>query len=261
MFYYHGKLHENNHINLDINDSTWLYGATVFTTLRVYQKSLNHPLTNWHNHYNRINASIKKFDWISPDWQQIEIEISYLLKYFTVLRITIFPDGKELIIGRQLPSNLENKQTKGIEGLVCLNPEIKRSLALDKTGNYLAPYLALQQAKKQGYDEAILTDVNNNWLETNTGNLWGYKQGIWFTPTLETGILPGIARKMIIENAQFPLEINHWTPDFIVDLEAIAYSNCVVEIIPFKNIKIGDTVKKYNINNQGYSLLKKCYKL
>lgn len=261
MFYYHGELIENNHISLDINDSSWLYGATVFTTLRIYQKSLNHPLTNWQNHCHRLKLSVRAFDWTMPDWMKIEKQAHHLLNYFSVLKITLFPDGKELITGRQLPSDLKNKQTKGIGGKVCLNAEIKRSLASHKTGNYLAPYLALQQAKKQGYDEAILTDIHHNWLETTTGNLWGYKQGIWFTPTLETGILPGIARNMIIKNAHFPLEINHWTPEFIENLEAIAYSNSVVEIIPFNVISIGNQIKEYNIKHPAYLSLKNCYKL
>lgn len=261
MFYYDGELQKNNYIQLDINNSTWLYGATVFTTLRVYQKSLNHPLTNWQSHCDRLKFSIKEFNWIMPDWQKIEEESDYLLNYFPVLRITIFPDGKELIIGRELPINLEIKQKEGVKGLVCLDPNIRRSLALHKTGNYLSPYLALNQAKKQGYDEAILTNLNHNWLETTTGNLWGYKKEIWFTPTLETEILPGIARNMIIKNANFPIEINHWAPEFIEDLEAIAYSNSVIEIIPFKEINIGTKIKEYNSNHQAYLLLKHCYNL
>ncbi|MBL1210888.1 aminotransferase class IV [Geminocystis sp. GBBB08] len=259
MFYYDGELQENNHIQLDINNYDWLYGATVFTTLRVYHKSLNYPLTNWQNHCDRLKSSITEFEWIMPDWERIVRESKYLLNYFSVLRITIFPDGKELIMGRELPLNLEEKQEKGIQGLVCLDSKIKRSLALHKTGNYLAPYLALQQAKNQDYDEAILTDINNNWLETSTGNLWGYKQGIWFTPDLDTGILPGIVRSMIIKNANFPIKINHWTSEFVEDLEAIAYSNSVVEIISFSKIKIGEKIKEYNPNHKAYSLLKKIF--
>ncbi|NCO79641.1 MAG: 4-amino-4-deoxychorismate lyase [Cyanobacteria bacterium] len=259
MFYYNGEFKENNYISLDINDSTWLYGATVFTTLRVYQKSLYHPLTNWQNHCDRLKLSISEFNWIMPSWNQIEEELEHLLQYFSVLRITIFPDGKELIIGRQLPDNLAKKQTEGIKGLVIIDPQIMRSLPLHKTGNYLASYLALNQAKKQDYDEGILTNFDHNWLETSTGNLWGYKEGIWFTPALETGILNGIARQIIIKNAKFPVKINHWTPEFIADLEAVAYSNSVVEIIPFKTIKINQQIKQYNSNHEAYLLLKHCY--
>lgn len=259
MFYYDGQFYENNIISLDVNDSTWLYGANIFTTMRVYNQSLNHPLTNWQKHCDRIFNSVKKLDWLEPNWRLIETEIEALLKHFPVIRITLFPDGKELIIGRQLPVNLAEKQARGIKGLVCLNPSLKRSIPEHKTGNYLTPWLALQQAQKKGYQEAILTNPQHHWLETTTGNLWGYKQGIWFTPDLAEGILPGIARQTIIEKADFPIQINQWNLDFIKDLETVAYSNSVVEIIPFSSIKIGEKMMNYNLNNYAYLTLQKIF--
>jgi 4-amino-4-deoxychorismate lyase len=36
MYWYRGKLIESPTLKLDINDTRLLYGATVFTTLRVY---------------------------------------------------------------------------------------------------------------------------------------------------------------------------------------------------------------------------------
>lgn len=259
MFYYNGQFYENDTISLDINDSTWLYGATIFTTMRVYNQSLKHPLTNWQKHCDRILNSIKQLDWQEPNWQLIEIEIKELLPHFPVIRISIFPDGRELIIGRQLPVNLEEKQSKGIKGLVCLNPSLKRAIPEHKTGNYLTSWLALQEAKKKDYQEAILTNSQQHWLETTTGNLWGYKRGIWFTPDLGEGILPGIARQTIIEKADFPIKINQWTSEFIKDLEAVAYSNSVVEIIPFSSIKIGENIINYPLDNSIYSSIKKTF--
>lgn len=261
MFFYDHNLYQGTTIELDINDATWLYGATVFTTLRIYQNSLFHPLTNWQPHLDRLKLSIETFDWVMPDWEIITEEAITLFKHFPILRITIFPDGKELIIGRNLPLNLLEKQAKGIKGLVCEQPEIQRPLPLHKTGNYLTPWLALQQAQKQGFQEAILTDLNAHWLETSTGNLWGYKQGIWFTPPLEKGILPGIARQMIIDRANFPIEICDWSKEFVEQLETIVYSNSVVEIIPFHTIKIGENIRQYNINHPSIFQLKKIYSI
>jgi 4-amino-4-deoxychorismate lyase len=259
VFYYSGQLNKSNYIELDINDSTWLYGANIFTTMRVYNYSLAHPLTNWQKHLDRLKNSLKKLDWQIPDWQLIERETQKLLQYFPVIRITLFPDGRELIIGRELPNNLVKKQTDGIKGLVCFEPLLQRTLPHHKTGNYLTPWLALQQAQKMGYQEAILTNYKEDWLETSTGNLWGYKEGVWFTPDLAMGILPGIARSMILAKANFPIEVNHWTAEFISDLEAIAYSNSVVEIIPFNTIKIREQNVNYNPNHPAYLLMKKIY--
>jgi 4-amino-4-deoxychorismate lyase len=255
MFWYDGKLRESNVIKLDIYNPAFLYGATVFTTIRVYQKSLDHPLTNWNYHLDRLNHSIQIFQWNSPYWQRIKKGTQQLLEHFPVLRITIFPDGKELIIGRDLPQDLFTNQQKGIIGWVA-NKSDQRNLSEHKTGNYLGPWLALQEAKKLGAEEAILIDKDRHWLETSTGNLWGYQGGIWFTPSLKEKILPGIMRTMIIEKANFPIQENVWNWNFVKTLEAIAYSNCVVELIPFNKIKISEQELNFDIAHPALNQLR-----
>jgi 4-amino-4-deoxychorismate lyase len=102
----------------------------------------------------------------------------------------------------------------------------------------LSAWLSLQKAVKFGAKEAILLDDRGNWLETSTGNLWGWKEGCWWTPTLE-GILPGIVRSQLLKWLQIqniPVEQNQWTPDFVQGLEAIAISNSAIEIVPFSHI-------------------------
>jgi 4-amino-4-deoxychorismate lyase len=246
MFWYAGNLLETNKIELDCDNIGLLYGATVFTTVRVYQKSLNHPLTNWQKHRDRLFNSIQKYDWQQPDWKRIKLGVEKIILSFPVIRIAIFPDGRELIIGRNLPPDLTEKQQQGITAWLAEDSLYKRSLAEYKTGNYLGAFLALQQAQKQGAKEAILLDDRQNWLETSTGNLWGWKDNCWWTPKVRS-ILPGIARSHFIEYLQkqnVPVLENDWTPDFIVGLEAIAYSNCVVEIIPIQTIT--SSIYSYN---------------
>ena len=63
------------------------------------------------------------------------------------------------------------------------------------------------------------------------------------------GILPGIARRQLLtwlkQNKQ-PVRENIWTPEFVKSLRAIAYSNCVVEVIPLRTvISSGEITQKY----------------
>jgi len=255
MFWYEGKLIKTDVIELDIYNPAFLYGATIFTTMRVYKKSLNHPLTNWKYHQNRLNYSIKSFNWTEPNWTRVTEGIQELLKYFPVLRITIFPDGTELIIGRNLPLDLLPNQQQGIIGWLA-SPSYQRNLSNHKTGNYLGAWLALKNAQKKGAKEAILVDKNNNWLETSTGNLWGYKEGIWFTPSLDNNILPGIMRQIIIEKSSFPIQENVWDKNFVKTLEAVAYTNCVVELIPFQKIKTPQTELNFKVSSDIFQQLK-----
>jgi len=250
MFFYNGKFYQGDKIEFSIDDKGWLYGANIFTTIRIYNFSLNHLQTNWRLHCDRLINSIRYFNWQQPNWKRITEETKILIKEYPVLRITLFPDGKELISGRELPSQLETMQQKGILAQVIPDVNLQRSISAHKTGNYLASYFAQQQAQKLGYTEAIFTDGEGNWLETSTGNLWGYSKGVWFTPQQTDLMLAGVTRRFIIQKALFPIETNIWTPEFIKTLEAIVYSNSVVEIVPLKTIKWGEKQLKFDLSHQ-----------
>jgi 4-amino-4-deoxychorismate lyase len=238
-YWYDGALVASSILELAIDEPALLYGATVFTTMRVYESSLTHPLTHYCVHLDRLKNSIASFDWQQPNWQSLQRGAVCLSSRFRVLRIAIFPDGRELITGRNLPPDLAQRQQQGITAWIAEAEIYRRNLANHKTGNYLGAYLALQKARQLGAQEAILLDRTGNWLETSTGNLWGWKDGCWYTPSLDCGILPGIIRSQLLRWLQknhTPVIENCWTPEFVKDLGAIAYSNCVVEVMPIKTI-------------------------
>ncbi|NEP11093.1 MAG: 4-amino-4-deoxychorismate lyase [Symploca sp. SIO2C1] len=239
MFWYNGQLIQGNSLELVIDDPGLIYGATVFTTLRVYHQSLEHPLTNWKGHCDRILGSLQAFGWQLPDQKQLQQGAEALLSLFPVLRITIFPDGREWITGRYLPVDLTQRQQQGITAWLADTPELIRSLPAHKTGNYLTAWLALQQAQQQGAQEAILVDVTGNWVETSTGNLWGWQDGCWWIPPLIAGILPGTVRSQLINWLQkqgLVVRETAWDKERLLTLEAIAYTNSVVEVIPIHTI-------------------------
>ncbi len=239
MFWYDGKLINSEQIQLDINEPGLCYGATAFTTMRVYNNSLDHTLSCWQAHCDRLNLTIQAFNWRQPNWQKLKQGAKILLQHFPVLRLAIFPSGKEWITGRSLPPELKQRQIKGITAWVAKEPIFRRDLAKYKTGNYLFAYLARDQALNLNAQEAILIDAQGNWLETSTGNLWGWRDGCWYTPCLNSGILPGIARSRwltFLRENQIEVSENIWTPEFSQTLEALAYSNCVVDWMPITTV-------------------------
>lgn len=249
MFWYDGKLVDREQIQLDINEPGLCYGATVFTTMRVYDSSLDRPLTSWHAHRDRLCKAIKAFDWQQPDWQRLQQGAKLMLAYFPVLRMTVFPDGKEWITGRNLPANLKQRQTEGITAWIATD-SYSRNLAEYKTGNYLTPYLARNRAIALGAGEAILCDRGGNWLETSTGSLWGWRDDCWYTPSLNSGILPGIARSHLLKyfrDRSFEVRENIWTPKFVSTLQALFYSNCVVELVPIVTVIDGQGRSSYRV--------------
>jgi 4-amino-4-deoxychorismate lyase len=244
MYWYCGESIESQIINLDISDPGLLYGATVFTTFRtdgivgIETRLLQEVRFLIDLHCDRLRLSIEDLGWRQPDWMRVRSGVEQLIPVFPVLRITIFPDGRELITGRELPPNLVTWQTEGVTAIIA-DRQLTRSIPQHKTGNYLAPWLALQQARNQNIQEAILTNERGDWLETTTGNLWGYRDGCWYTPLLSAGILPGIARSQIIDllkqENKSVIEIG-WDREWVRELDSIGYSNSVIHLIPINTV-------------------------
>jgi branched-chain amino acid aminotransferase len=70
------------------------------------------------------------------------------------------------------------------------------------TGIYLNSMLAVTEANKAGYDEAILLTPDGFVADGSGENVFVVNDGVLYTPDLATGILPGITRDSVIQIAQ-----------------------------------------------------------
>jgi branched-chain amino acid aminotransferase len=70
------------------------------------------------------------------------------------------------------------------------------------TGVYLNSMLAVTEANRAGYDEAILLTGEGFIADGSGENVFIVKGGELFTPDLATSILPGITRDTVIQIAQ-----------------------------------------------------------
>jgi branched-chain amino acid aminotransferase len=74
--------------------------------------------------------------------------------------------------------------------------------AAKATGIYLNSMLAVNEANRAGYDEAILLTDEGFVADGSGENVFIVKDGTLMTPPLSTSILPGITRATLIEIAQ-----------------------------------------------------------
>ena len=70
------------------------------------------------------------------------------------------------------------------------------------TGVYLNSMLAVHEANRAGYDEAILLTAEGYVADGSGENVFIVKDGELYTPDLSTSILPGITRDAVIQIAQ-----------------------------------------------------------
>lgn len=68
-----------------------------------------------------------------------------------------------------------------------------------KTGSYLNSVLAAREARRLGYDESIMLGDDGLVAEAASANLFALLEGVWQTPRVDVGILPGITRAHLLE--------------------------------------------------------------
>lgn len=259
-YWFAGKLYEREQLSIAPGHPALAYGASVFTTMRVYEKDLGHPLTAWEMHCDRISHTLQSFHWPSPNWQHITAGCQTLLAQHPVLRLAVLADGNELITGRSLPPHLTQQQHQGVTAWVAQGDQYRRSLPEHKTSNYLPCWLAMQTAKTHGARDAILVNDADEWLETSTGNLWGYQAGRWYTPPVSAGLLPGIARERLLKAlGKQATTDTPWPPKLVQKFECLAYSNCVVGIMPIHTILFGNIKLNYSSTHEGLSSLRQLF--
>lgn len=70
------------------------------------------------------------------------------------------------------------------------------------TGAYVNAALSSDQAKADGYDEAIMLGEDGHVSEASSSNLFMVRDGILITPPVTADILEGITREMVLELAR-----------------------------------------------------------
>jgi branched-chain amino acid aminotransferase len=95
---------------------------------------------------------------------------------------------------------------------VMLSPWLRNQnspLAGLKCASYAENLIALDHARGRGFQETIFLNTERQVCEAATANVFVVKNGGIFTPPLESGCLPGIAREVIVSIAArdgLPLE-------------------------------------------------------
>lgn len=86
----------------------------------------------------------------------------------------------------------------------CLSPwprNERSPLAGLKTACYAENLVALDHARRLGFDETIFLNTAGHLCESATANLFLVQDGTLLTPSLDSGCLPGIGREVICEIA------------------------------------------------------------
>lgn len=105
-------------------------------------------------------------------------------------------------------------------------------------GNYMNSMLALREALDDGYDEALLLDVDGYVSEGSAENFFLVKNGVIYTPDL-TSALDGITRKTVVTLAQdlgFEVREKRITRDEVYVADEAFFTGTAAEVTPIREL-------------------------
>lgn len=136
-------------------------------------------------------------------------------------------------------------------------PHINSQMSKGKIiGHYVNSILAKMEAKKSGYDEALLLDTEGYVSEGSGENLFIYRRGYLKTPPLP-GVLEGITRATVIELArELGIEVREerFTRDEVYTAQEAFFCGTAAEVTPIRELdnraigtgEMGPVTKKIN---------------
>lgn len=105
-------------------------------------------------------------------------------------------------------------------------------------GNYINSILALQEAARDGYDEALLLDANGMVAEGSGENIFIVRNGIIYTPEL-TSALEGITRDTVLQLAAeegYTVIEKRITRDEIYISDEAFFTGTAAEVTPIREL-------------------------
>jgi branched-chain amino acid aminotransferase len=226
--------------HIPVNDRGFLYGDGLFETMLVRDGAI--PLLPWH--IRRLTQSAALLS-IPLDADRVTAAVGALVQAATAsgefaLRLTLTrgpadrsgyepsltPTPTLLITCR--PYQRASGPLSAITASVRNNPG--SPICRHKTTSALERVVAKAEAARAGCDEALVLTPLGHVAEGSYTNLFIVKHGLWLTPPLSDGCLPGVMRRRVMElthAVEWPI-----TVDDLFRCERVYLTNALMGIRP-----------------------------
>lgn len=272
VVFYDGNFVKASELRIDTYSQTLHYGNGVFEGIRAYNTTSGTKIFKPYEHYKRLRYGAQVMDIPFNYTEEQLTEISYeLLKqnnlqdaYIRPLIVTGASMGlasseqSSLIIqcwewGKLMGDKLLRIKTSSYQ-----RPNPKSCFVEAKvTGHYINSLLARNESKREGYDEALLLDINGNVAECSGANVFMEVDGKLFTPP-KGHIMAGITRSTIIELCQevgIDVEEKHFTLDELKNAAACFFTGTAAEVVGLKSLDAYEFPMKWE-ESLGFKLMK-----
>ncbi len=265
LLWFDGKFVTLDKAKVPVTTHAIHYGTSVFEGIRAYWNSKNLFVFRLQDHIKRFRNS-GKFYSISLNFTDKQIENAIVnlckknkMKRSCYIRPFYFVGdyGINLHVTEKAPTNVaifmfpfgDLFDKKGITAGISSWRKFSVSSTPPQAkmgGNYLNSILTTQEAKRNGYDEAILLDKFGNVSEAPGENIFIVKDDQIITPPLTSSALAGITRDSIFllgEDIGYKVVVREITRSELYIADEVFLSGTAAEITPIIRIdqnKIGN---------------------
>ena len=254
IIYLNGEYIKATEAKMDFYSQSFHYGYSVFEGIRSYQAASGETkIFKARDHFNRLENSAASlnmpYHWDTEELTAVTYELlqknnlqdAYIRPViyapanmsfnkndcsFIVIEVWEMQPflGEKLL--RVMTSSFQRPNPKGFK------------IEAKAAGHYVNSILASQEAKANGFDEALLLDMNDNVAEGPGANLFFEKNGKLFTPAAGH-ILPGLTRATVLQIcADLDIEVaeRSFTINELKDADAAFYCGTAAEVIGFESL-------------------------
>ena len=264
FIWFDGKIVHSNEANVHVLTHTLHYGLGVFEGVRAYETPEGTKIFRLNDHTERLFSSAHAVDLEIPysideiNKAQVEIVKINKLKEAYIRPMCFYGSGSlglraddlkvhTIVAAWEWPSYMAPEVfEKGIKVKISSYKRERGNLVSRSkvNGNYVKSMMALKEALKEGYDEALLLDTENYISEGSGENLFAVKNDELFTPSLDAS-LDGITRKAIISLAEelgMKVNVKDLSESDITSSDELFFTGTAAEVVPItqvNNLKIG----------------------
>jgi branched-chain amino acid aminotransferase len=265
------KLIDIEKAHISVTDSGFLYGAGLFETMR----SSYGVVFALKDHLDRLFSSASALSINNlNDKKYLTDAIYQVLKANKLtdarLRLTLtngpMAESEEqrratlLITATKLQPYPAEYYKKGV--MVILSPARQNTFEPTcghKTTSYFSRMITLNSAHQKRAAEALWFTTNNRLAEGCVSNVFLVKNSVIYTPSIETPVLAGIARKTVCQIAStnsIKLVEKDLNIDDVLGADEIFLTNIIMQIMPVTSVekhtvgdgKVGEMTKRLQIS-------------
>jgi branched-chain amino acid aminotransferase len=248
MLYYDGAYLNATAAQTNLYTQTLHYGYGVFEGIRSYNTANGAAIFKAKEHYERLQKSCEllgiPFDYTVEQMTEISykvLEMNNLADAY-IRPLVICDPNMTLINGNKSRLLIAVWDWGAYLGEKLLRLKISpycrphpRSVHMEAkaVGHYVNSILATSDARKSGYDEALLLDCEGYLAEGPGANLFFEKDGALYTPELGH-ILPGITRETVLEicaQEGIPVHVGRYTAEDLHRADSAFFCGTGAEVV------------------------------